>query len=170
MVGEERPGVAFLTCGLDCKLTIKNSIQRQHTAVTVARCNSTQRATSASSCSSCCIRSKVWQAYSDKQNSCVKPCILQLKVLSRLWNVEVVDGLAKSNHWSNSTSPRGFGGQAPKNKGKKRKLENKKINFTNQDNRSKVELRKSEIKNLSNFKNAHWGNSTSCGAVLISFF
>ena len=47
MVGAERPGVAFLTCGLDCKLTIKNSIQRQHTAVTVARCNSTQRATSA---------------------------------------------------------------------------------------------------------------------------
>ena len=43
--GAERPGVAFLTCGLDCKLIIKNSIQRQHTAVTVARCNSTQRAT-----------------------------------------------------------------------------------------------------------------------------
>ena len=148
MVGAERPGVAFLTCGLDCKLTIKNSIQRQHTAVTVARCNSTQRATSASSCSSCCIRSKVWQAYSDKQNSCVKPCILQLKVLSRLRNVEVVDGLAKSNHWSNSTSPRGFGGQAPKNKGKKENLKNKKINFTNQDRRSKGELVKLQIKGM----------------------
>ena len=148
MVGAERPGVAFLTCGLDCKLTIKNSIQRQHTAVTVARCNSTQRATSASSCSSCCIRSKVWQAYSDKQNSCVKPCILQLKVLSRLRNVEVVDGLAKSNHRSNSTSPRGFGGQAPKNKGKKENLKNKKINFTNKDRRSKGELVKLQIKGM----------------------
>ncbi|MDU1129198.1 hypothetical protein, partial [Veillonella sp.] len=49
--GTSRCGVLDLWTGLQIK--IKNSIQRQHTAVTVARCNSTQRATSASSCSSC---------------------------------------------------------------------------------------------------------------------
>ena len=56
----------------------------------------------------------------------------------------MVDGLAKSNHWSNSTSPRGFGGQAPKNKDKKENLKNKKINFTNQDRRSKGSIKKIE--------------------------
>ena len=50
---------------------------------------------------------------------------------------------------------KGVWGTGPQEQGQKRKLENKKRNFTNQDNRSKVELRKSEIKNLSNFKNAH---------------
>jgi hypothetical protein len=50
---------------------------------------------------------------------------------------------------------KGVWGTGPQEQGQKRKLENKKINFTNQDNRSKVELRKLEIKNLSNFKNEH---------------
>jgi len=50
---------------------------------------------------------------------------------------------------------KGVWGTGPQEQGQKRKLKNKKINFTNQDKRSKVELRKSEIKNLSNFKNAH---------------
>ena len=169
MVGAERPGVAFLTCGLDCKLTIKNSIQRQHTAVTVARCNSTQRATSASSCSSCCIRSKVWQAYSASRIVALDPVFLTQSTLryTGCWGVR-----QSSEVWLliQLNITKGVWGTGPQEQGQKRKLENKKINFTNQDNRSKVELRKSEIKNLSNFKNAHWGNSTSCGAVLISFF
>lgn len=50
---------------------------------------------------------------------------------------------------------KGVWGTGPQEQGKKENKKNKKINFTNQDNRSKVELRKSEIKNLSNFKNAH---------------
>lgn len=50
---------------------------------------------------------------------------------------------------------KGVWGIGPQEQEQKRKLKNKKINFTNQDKRSKVELRKSEIKNLSNFKNAH---------------
>lgn len=54
----------------------------------------------------------------------------------------MVDGLAKSNHRSNSTSPRGFGGQDPKNKDKKENLKNKKINFTNKDRRSKGSIKK----------------------------
>lgn len=43
---------------------------------------------------------------------------------------------------------KGVWGTGPQEQGQKRKLKNKKINFTNQDKRSKVELVKLQIKGM----------------------
>ena len=90
--------MAFLTCGLDCKLTIKNSIQRQHTAVTVApvviQRNGQPLPAPAPAVA---YALKFDKPILSKQNSCVRPCILNAEYSEIYRMLRGFGSLAKSD-------------------------------------------------------------------------